>query len=230
MRFWETHPGTNLLMLISFHKNLSIVQLKFVKDIDLFTITTWISGLVPAKKGVRVDYNFEDAPLKIKTDSSAGSNHHLIVFFYAATKEESRRVNVGHIIISFQSTIKYKVYPCQENMSDMPDTLPSEDNKMWKITKTAEPRITIHCNEEEVINILMSKSTCQGSDWSTEWKKKVMSIEFFSADTASDSYIGMYLFFVYLGLFDDFCVRPPYLVGFQYFHPLSFSRGLWLGI
>ena len=48
----------------------------------------------------------------------------------------------------------------------------------------------IHCNEVEVVNTLMSNSTCDDSRWSTYWdlKRKVTEICLLTSDTASDYY------------------------------------------
>ena len=48
----------------------------------------------------------------------------------------------------------------------------------------------VHCNEVEVLNTLISDSTCDNSylNWSTNWSREVAKIEFPSDDRASDYY------------------------------------------
>ena len=54
------------------------------------------------------------------------------------------------------------------------------------------PRITVHCNEVEVVDIIMSDKTCYFaiSIWRMMWSEEVEQIQFTpSFDTASDFYI-----------------------------------------
>ena len=96
---------------------------------------------------------------------------------------------VGFVTLSFDSSPKYYISYCTSTYSPFPSTLPSDVNKTWKITKFAGPRITVHCNEVEVLNILMSDETCTYSNSGIagrQWSKKVEQISFQSWDTASD--------------------------------------------
>ena len=47
--------------------------------------------------------------------------------------------------------------------------------------------LVLHCNNVEVLNVLMSDTICDGSaQWSDYWNKNVGKIEFHKIDTASD--------------------------------------------
>ena len=97
--------------------------------------------------------------------------------------------SAGKVIIVFTSTPQYYLYECGDYGTNFPSNLPSEVDKIWRITlnKTAGIRLMIHCNGVEVVNILMSDSTCGYRRWRKYWSRDVEYIEFYpSWDTASD--------------------------------------------
>ena len=101
--------------------------------------------------------------------------------FYNAAGSEA-----GGVALLFESPPKYHIGYCMKTFSPFLSTLPSDVNKTWKITKFAGPRITVHCNEVKVVDIIMSDETCSHSKWSEE----VEQIQFDPfIDTASDYYI-----------------------------------------
>ena len=54
----------------------------------------------------------------------------------------------------------------------------------------------MHCNNKEVLNVVMSETTCSDSSWSINWGGDMEKIEFHSSDTASDYYRpGKFLMF-----------------------------------
>ena len=61
---------------------------------------------------------------------------------------------------------------------------------VWLITKTAgnSPRLVASFNNIEMINILMSDSTCDYPDWQRYWSQDVAKLEFSSKDSASVQY------------------------------------------
>ena len=110
----------------------------------------------------------------------------MLVDFYTTQEEPA-----GRVMICFSSTPKYVLPYCSWYYTNFPSNLPSEVDKMWRITldKTAGIRLQIHCNGVEVVNILMSDNTCDRSDWSYYWSKDVEKIYLHSStDTASDYY------------------------------------------
>ena len=93
--------------------------------------------------------------------------------------------------IYFTSTTKYRLEYCNYSRTNFPSNLPSEVEKIWRITldRTAGIRLKIHCNGVEVLNILISDNTCSYSDWRKYWSRDVEKIDFYpSSDTASDYY------------------------------------------
>ena len=132
------------------------------------------------------EIDLETTPLEIKTDSTIGSEDYVRVNFYT-----SGRDYVGYFQIRFSSTPQYYIYFCTSFSTNFPVSLPTEVEKVWRITlnRNSGIRFLIHCNNVEVLNILMSSFTCSDSRWSTFWSKTVGRIRFHTtSDTASDFY------------------------------------------
>ena len=107
------------------------------------------------------------------------------VYFYTSGREY-----VGEVQIHFSSTPQYYIRYCRF-WTNFPVSLPTEVEKVWRITlnRNSGIRLLIHCNNVEVLNFLMSDSTCSDSSWSTQWSRTVGKIWFFYyGDTASDYY------------------------------------------
>ena len=132
------------------------------------------------------EIDLETTPLEIKTDSTIGSEDEVYVYFYT-----SGRDLVGYVQLRFSSTPEYYIWPCID-WTNFPVSLPTEVEKVWRITlnRNSGIRLLIHCNNVEVLNILMSDSTCSSSSWSTYWSRTVGNVRFWapSSDTASDYY------------------------------------------
>ena len=130
------------------------------------------------------EIDLETTPLEIKTDSG----DQVYVQFFT-----SGRDYVGYVQIRFPSTPKYYIYNCMSSLSytNFPVSLPTEVEKVWRITlnRNSGIRLLIHCNNVEVLNFLMSSSTCSDSRWSTYWSRTVGKFWFNPHyDTASDYY------------------------------------------
>ena len=136
-----------------------------------------------------IDFDLENTPLEIKTNSTIGSNEKIDVELYTAQEKL-----VGYLIIGFgQPASQYHIYRCIPLGANFSRTLPSVTDKIWRITlaRTLTPRIVIHCNEVEVLNFTLSNSTCEKTKlhWSYNWNRiPVAKIKFYRHDTASDSY------------------------------------------
>ena len=97
----------------------------------------------------------------------------------------------GGIYIYFNSRMHYDIGWCSSTYVNFPTTLPSSPNKIWRITlkrTSTYPRLLIHCNGVEVLNVLISDSVCRNSNWEYDWGRKVGKIQFQSGYTASDYY------------------------------------------
>ena len=101
----------------------------------------------------------------------------------------TQREGAAGVDIYFTSTPRYWLLYCSYS-TNFPSNLPSEVDKIWRITldKTAGIRLKIHCNGVEVVNILISDNTCDRSDWRKYWSRDVEYIFFLGSDTASEYY------------------------------------------
>ena len=109
----------------------------------------------------------------------------MVVRFYS-----SHGNAVGGVSLYFNSSPQYYISSCNTSDTDFPTVLPSAKDKVWRITltRTSGIRLVVHCNEVEVLNILMSDSTCSRSEWNTYWSKNIAKIRFSKQDNASDNY------------------------------------------
>ncbi|XP_063674031.1 uncharacterized protein LOC134811203 isoform X2 [Bolinopsis microptera] len=156
--------------------------------IIILTILLWssVKGELPVVRDVEIEWDLESTPLEIRTDSERGSQDIVMVNFYSAGGE-----GAGGVMIYFNAA-RYLLNYCSSSyayFSVNPHSAAAD--KVWRITltKTADVRVVIHCNEVEVLNILLSDSTCGNANyWSTYWNRDVAKIEFTSYDTASDYY------------------------------------------
>ena len=145
------------------------------------------SGWTQVKLDEFIDADLESSLLEIRTYSPLGGNDKVKVgFFYS----EYNSAVAGGVTLHFTSTPQYELYKCTYSRTDFPADLPTGEEKVWKIslTKTSGIRLVIHCNEVEVLNILMSYSTCSDSSWNNYWDRDMEKIRFDSLDSASDYY------------------------------------------
>ena len=134
---------------------------------------------------VAIDADLGNSILELKTDTSLTNGEVVKVGFYTESE-----VVAGGVILHFASQPQYELSQCTTSRTDIPTTLPTDTNKVWKIslTRTSDIRLVIHCNEVEVLNVLLSDTTCGvGSSWSDAWSRDVEKISF-KDDTASDYY------------------------------------------
>ena len=96
----------------------------------------------------------------------------------------------GGVEIQFYSAPKYDLSWCSSSWTNFPSTLPTAVDKVWRIslTRTADKRLQIHCNNVEVLNFLLTDVTCDDSDWYDYWSRDVEKIVFRKYDTASEDY------------------------------------------
>ena len=136
-------------------------------------------------------------PLQIRTNTLIGSTEEVHAVFFTAGGEEA-----GGVFFRFSSPPKYFLGWCT-TWKSFPTSLPSETDKVWTVFylgTSSERQVVIHCNEKEVLNAVISASTCtSNSPWSNYWSRDVQRIMFpsDSTNTASDYYReGNYLKFL----------------------------------
>ena len=137
-------------------------------------------------KNTVINYDLENSPLKIRTDSAVGSGHNLRIFFY-----QSSGTYIGGVSIYLSTTPRCFLYKCHTSNKSVrfSTSLPADVNRIWKITKTSDPLgILIHCNNKEILNFQFSDTTCTEKNWKRYWDQEMKRIRFWSGDTASDFY------------------------------------------
>ena len=164
----------------------------FTTSILLSTTLSTISGNWTAvQRDIIIQLDLENTSLEIKTDSTLGSGDIVDIFLYTSQRRDGD-YNVPRVAINFTSTPRYYFHNCGSFWTDFPTNLPAEVDKIWRITvdKTAGIRVKIHCNGVEVLNVLLSDSTCRGyrGYWKKYWSRNFKKIYFRSSDTASDYY------------------------------------------
>ena len=141
------------------------------------------SGWIAVQSGEKIDFNLEEYSLNMTTDSTIGSNDKVDVWFLT-----SQELLAGTFDLWFSSPPQYKIGYCSRSYTNFPTNLPPATEKVWRVTltRTSGIRLVVHCNEVEVLNILMSDSTCDNKAWSKYWSGEVAKIQFL--DDASDYY------------------------------------------
>ena len=141
-----------------------------------------------------MDYDLMNSPLEIRTDSLIGSKEQVNVNFYTA-----KEVLAGGVFIRFTSPPQYLLGWCT-TWINFPTDLPSETDKVWMVFyngTSSERQVKIYCNEKEVLNAVITDSTCTSDNsWSKYWSRDVEKIKFpsDSTNTASDYYRqGMFM-------------------------------------
>ena len=109
------------------------------------------------------------------------------VLFYSGV------ILAGGVSLSFSSPPQYLLLKCSTSDTYFPTDLPSETDKVWTITLSKvsdEIRVVIHCHDKEVLNVVLSDTTCSKSSWSNYWSREYVDMIYFSSfsDTASDYY------------------------------------------
>ena len=144
-------------------------------------------GWTAVQRHVKINYDLENSPLQIRTDSEVESNERLAVLLYNAQEEYG-----GAIYVHFRSPPQYLVESCNSShqTSNFHTALPTETDKIWRLTltRTTDIRLIIHCNNKEVLNVLISGTTCSIDGWHKWWSRDVEKIMFSSYDTASNYY------------------------------------------
>ena len=135
-------------------------------------------------------HDLEKFPLYIKTNAVVGKYNALKVFLFTAQDKYA-----GSFKIAFKSS-QYGLGSCHEDKTrvDFDTELPTDTDKVWKITKTigSDVRILIQCNDVQVLNATISKSsTCENTLTNFEikrWRQVVQIMSFAKEDTASKFY------------------------------------------
>ena len=134
----------------------------------------------PVERDVKIPVELETSYLHVKTNSKVGRTE---IRHYDRKGREA-----GGIIIMFTSPrVEYELLVCQYDTIPFFHTPPTTVNKVWTIEKRGY-RTRMFCNRVLVLDITLSDTTCDNSNWETYWGREVGGIEFL-VDTASDMYM-----------------------------------------
>ena len=153
----------------------------------IITLTMNFTGWTHIQRDVHIQADIENTPLEIKTDSPLGSNEIVSVWFQNATGK-----HVGGIELLFTTTPQYHLRNCINGWTEFSTGLPADTVKNWKITitRTSGIRFAIHCNTVEVLDLVMSNTACEKTDWNKYWSGNIKQMILYDEDTASDYYRG----------------------------------------
>ena len=143
------------------------------------------TGWTEVQRDATITYHLENSPLQIRSNSEVGSDEKVRVNLFTSYGSD-----IAEFRLTFRSPPQYTLTKCTGE-TNFPTNLPSEMDKVWTISLTrnsGEIRVIVNCNDKEVLNVVLSDTTCSYSDWNTYWKKEVKKIKFDSTDTASDFY------------------------------------------
>lgn len=142
------------------------------------------TGWTVVVQDYQMEYDLENSPLQIRTDSVVGSDEEVKLLF-----SDAEEYNAGGLLLSFTSPPRYYLNDCTEFRTDFPTALPSETEKMWTIIlkRSSDIKLTISCNDKIVLSMELTDTICTHSRI-TNWSRDVDKIEFRSSDTASDYY------------------------------------------
>ncbi|XP_063689003.1 uncharacterized protein LOC134822077 [Bolinopsis microptera] len=139
-------------------------------------------GWFPVERDVVIEWDLESTPLEIKSSELGSNDNVLYVTFYSAWGMFAGGLwlDLASPLYSLQFCTSFKKFAVNP---------PSTADKVWRITltRTEGVRVVVHCNEVEVLNILLSQS-CTETKWSKYWNRLVTKMKFRKADSASDYY------------------------------------------
>ena len=126
----------------------------------------YISEWLQVETSNFIEHNLDKSTLMIRTDSSKRAGSNLAVRFY----RESTATSPSGISINIKSA-SYLIFQCRHTWKRFDAALPNDDIRIWKITKTPEIRLIIHCNDKEVLNIHLSETVCTKfkRNWQNFW-------------------------------------------------------------
>ena len=144
-------------------------------------------GWITVQNGRKIDYDLENTPLQIETNSEVGSNEEVRVWYF-----DDKDQPAGGISLRFMAPPRNNIWHCSPN-TYFPHDLPPDTEKIWtlSLTRSTSVRIVIYCNDVEVLNFVLSDTTCTNEDvesWGSRWDKEVASVRFTQYNTAADYY------------------------------------------
>ena len=132
------------------------------------------------RKPAKHSYNLEDT-LAITTDSVMGSNEKIAIKFEPTKSGSFNR----QVYLQFTaSRMRYTINACTGYNSVILATVPSDQNKVWEITRSKK-KIIITCNGVKLIDLEYKNGL---PDCQETWNKNDKEVQFLSSDSASDKF------------------------------------------
>ena len=142
------------------------------------------------KRDVAIEFDLESVPLEIRTDSvlSTPGDQSSIQFY------DKQGQVAGGLWLYFWAIPRYSLAQCDTNTKLFNKDLPSEVEKVWKmtVTKTSDVRVVLTCNDEVVVDKVLSIAECGETRWRDYWSRSVTRIVFTNEDSASDYYFSAF--------------------------------------
>ena len=125
-----------------------------------------------------IDFDLENTPLEIKTDSSTGSDDQMRVRFLNGDD-----VWTGGVLIHFTDPMTYELTKCTEARQPL-SNVPSETEKVWTIYKESDG-FKIKCNTVMVADIKIASCTDAEAGL---YDEDMVKVRFRNTDDAADFY------------------------------------------
>ena len=115
--------------------------------------------------------NLETTPLELKTGSMGESWDKIVLHLYTAEEDQA-----GEIEISVSNNPQYKLNFCGL-WTKFPNGVSTGVENIWRFSlirrSVSETRVEVHCNDVEVLNIVLSDEICSEMVWRYYWNKDV---------------------------------------------------------
>ena len=122
----------------------------------------------------KMPINLETTPLELKTGSMEESWDKIVLHFYTVQEDQA-----GEIEISISTNPQYKLNFCGF-WTKFPNGVTTGVENIWRFsfirTSESETRVEVHCNDVEVLNIVLSDETCSERVWRYYWDKDVAKV------------------------------------------------------
>jgi len=82
------------------------------------------------ERTVKLDFNWEQTTLEIRTSAASGSNKKLYLHF-----EDENNESAGAVVIAFSSPMRYHIGGCTGN-PQFPSAIPPEAELTWTLIRT----------------------------------------------------------------------------------------------
>ena len=143
------------------------------------------AGWIEAQSHGDIDFDLKTFPLLVKTDSPLGSDEFMKIVF-----KDYQGTPAGEFEVSFRSNPQYYLHSCftPGSWHNFSTALSSAEDsvRVWQIRRTKTSmgrRLIVHCNDVEVLNLVISNLTCSSYYSSAIWSRDTAKISFQNSAT-----------------------------------------------